>query len=298
LVVPQPVVVDPESFGPSSGGGSDEETRDLLDFDELTPVERWPIRFVRRTFESAALHRVIRVFQRHFSANWIDVSTRNLLHVHGVDRLPRFDRGSSTILVSNHRSFFDLYVVSSVIVKRGLGQRLMFPVRAQFFYDSPLGLAVNGAMSFFAMYPPVFRDRNRVALNRASVDEVIRLLRDGGAFVGLHPEGKRNKSEDPYTLLPARPGVGRIIQSTRGRATVIPVFVNGLGNDIGRQVMGNYLKKGAPVTIVFGKPITFGDMLEGAPSAALHQRISEHALDAVRALGEEERAFRATLPKA
>ncbi len=58
-------------------------------------------------------------------------------------------------MVSNHRSFFDLYVVSSVIVKRGLEQRLMFPVRSQFFYDSPLGLAVNGAMSFFAMYPPV-----------------------------------------------------------------------------------------------------------------------------------------------
>jgi 1-acyl-sn-glycerol-3-phosphate acyltransferase len=276
-----------------------EESRDLLDFvgpGELTAVERWQIRFVRRTFEWAAVDRAIRVLQRQFSANWIDVSTRNLLHVHGVERLPRFDRDSSTILVSNHRSFFDLFVVSSVIVKRGLEQRLMFPVRSQFFYDTPLGLAVNGAMSFFAMYPPVFRDRDRVALNRASVEEVIRLLRDGGAFVGLHPEGKRNKSDDPYTLLPARPGVGRIIQATRGRATVIPVFVNGLGNDIVRQVASNYLNKGAPVTIVFGEPIAFGDLLDGPPSAGLHQRISEHALDAVRALGEEERAIRARLP--
>ena len=284
-------VREPAALVPSPDG----EVRDLLDFEELTAVERWQIRFVRRTFDSAALHRIIRVFQRHFSANWIDISTRNLLHVHGVDRLPRFDRGSSTILVSNHRSFFDLYAVSSVIVKRGVQQRLMFPVRSQFFYDSPLGLVVNGAMSFFAMYPPVFRNRNRVALNRASVDEVIRLLRDGGAFVGLHPEGKRNKSDDPYTLLPARPGVGRIIQSTRGRTTVIPVFVNGLGNDIGRQVAGNYLKKGAPVTIVFGKPIAFGDLLDAPSTPAQHLRISERALEAVRVLGEEERAIRAAL---
>jgi 1-acyl-sn-glycerol-3-phosphate acyltransferase len=271
--------------------------RDLLDFGpgELTAIERWQIRFVRRTFESAPVDKIIRVLQRQFSANWIDLSTRNLLHVEGVSRLPRFDRDTSTILVANHRSFFDLFVVSSVIVKRGIEQRLMFPVRSQFFYDTPLGLAVNGAMSFFAMYPPVFRDRDRVALNRASVDEVIRLLREGGAFVGLHPEGKRNKSHDPYTLLPARPGVGRIIQATRGRAAVIPVFVNGLGNDIVRQVAGNYLKKGAPVTIVFGEPIAFGGLLDGAATPERHQLISEHALEAVRALGAEERVLRAGL---
>ena len=270
-----------------------EPARDLLDFDELTTFERLQIGFVRRTFASAPVDRVIRVLQRRFSANWIDVSTRNLLHVHGVDRLPVFGRETSTILVSNHRSFFDLFVVSSVIVKRGLEQRLLFPVRSQFFYDSPFGLAVNGAMSFFAMYPPLFRDRDKSALNRASVDELIRLLQAGGALVGLHPEGTRSKSDDPYTLLPARPGVGRIIKATRERAVVVPVFINGLGNDLVRQVAGNYLKTGGPVTVVFGHPVKFDGLLDG-PDA--DQRLSDHALDAVRALGEEERLIRAKLP--
>ncbi len=269
-----------------------ETTRDLLDFDELSAVERWQIKFVRRTFASAPVDWVIRVLQRRISANWIDVSTRNLLSVHGVDRLPEFSRNRSTILVSNHRSFFDLFVVSSVIVKRGLEQRLMFPVRSQFFYDSPFGLAVNGAMSFFAMYPPLFRDRNKAELNRASVDELVRLLRAGGALVGLHPEGTRNKSNDPYTLLPARPGVGRIIRATRGRAVVIPVFINGLGNGFVRQVVGNYLKTGGPVTVVFGRPVEFDGVLDD-PGA--DQLISERALDAVRALGEEERIIREKL---
>ena len=277
-----------------SSPDSPETARDLLDFEELTAIERWQIKFVRRTFASAPVDRVIRVLQRRISANWIDLSTRNLLSVHGVDRLPVFDRETSTILVSNHRSFFDLFVVSSVIVKRGLEQRLMFPVRSQFFYDSPLGLAVNGAMSFFAMYPPLFRDRDKTALNRASVDELVRLLRAGGALVGLHPEGTRNKSNDPYTLLPARPGVGRIIRATRGRAVVIPVFINGLGNGLVGQVAGNYLKTGGAVTVVFGHPVEFDDVLEG-PEA--DQRISDRALDAVRALGEEERIIRGQLPQ-
>lgn len=274
---------------------SENTDRDLLDFgeDELTAMERWQIRFVRRTFESSAISRVIRVFQRHFSANWVDFATRNLVRVHGIERLPELDPKGSTILVANHRSFFDLYPVSALLLKRGLGQRLIFPVRSHFFYDSLPGLAVNGAMSFFAMYPPVFRDRNRAALNGASVHEVIRLLRKGGAFVGLHPEGKRSQSDDPYTLLPARPGVGKIIQETRGRVTVIPVFVNGLCNDIGQQIAGNFSKKGELVTIVFGDPVDFGDLLDRAPSQELHLRISERALDAVRVLGEEERVIRA-----
>jgi len=273
-------------------------TRDLLDFGDefLTPVERWQIKFVRKTFESAPFDTAVRFLQRHVGANWIEQSIKNLRHVHGLDRLPRFDRDASTILVSNHRSFFDLYVVTAYLVKRGMPQRLVFPVRSQFFYDKPIGLAVNGLMSFFAMYPPVFRERKRAALNLASLDEVVRLLKKGGAFVGLHPEGTRNKSDDPYALLPAQGGVGRIIQAARGKATVIPVFINGLGNDIVRQVGGNYMKKGDPVTVVFGKPIDFGTMLDGPPSPRLHRRISELTLEAIRGLGEEDRAIRQRTP--
>lgn len=292
-------VVMPDTKEPTRSRSIDDvTTRDLLDFGEefLTPVERWQIQFVRRTFESAPLDRVIRFFQRHVGANWIEQSIKNLRVVHGLDRLPEFGRDESTILVSNHRSFFDLYVVTAYLVKRGMPQRLVFPVRSQFFYDKPLGLAVNGLMSFFAMYPPVFRERKRAALNLASLDEVVRLLKNGGAFVGLHPEGTRNKTDDPYTLLPAQGGVGRIIQASRGKARVVPVFINGLGNDIVRQVGSNYMKNGGPVTVVFGKPIDFGDMLDAPPSPRLHRRISEHACDAIRALGEEERTLRAGLP--
>lgn len=274
----------------------EQEVRDILDFDRdaLSKTERFQIGFVRKTFEpGTAIDRAVRVLQRHVGANWIEQSIKNLRRVRGVERLPAWDPKSSYIVVSNHRSFFDLYVVTAYLVKRGMPHRLLFPVRSSFFYDHPLGLAVNGAMSFFAMYPPVFRERSRAALNLASLDETTRILRRGGTFLGLHPEGTRNKGDDPYALLPAQGGVGRIIQSSR--APVIPVFVNGLGNDIVRQVASNFTRTGAPVTVTFGAPVDFGDMLDLPPSPRLHRKISEHALDAIRTLGEEDRALRAEL---
>ncbi|AKU94324.1 1-acyl-sn-glycerol-3-phosphate acyltransferase [Labilithrix luteola] len=284
---------------PSERRGRSEtsKSRDLLDFgdDVLSPVERWQIGFVRNSFQPGPLDRAIRVLQRHIGANWIEASVKNLRRVHGLDRLPTWDPNKSYVVVSNHRSFFDLYVITAYLVKRGMPHRLVFPVRSKFFYDNPAGFVVNGAMSFFAMYPPVFRERQRAALNLASLDEVVRLLQRGGAFVGLHPEGTRNKGDDPYALLPAQGGVGRIIQAAK--VTVIPAFINGLGNDIVRQVASNFAKSGDPVDVVFGAPIDFGDMLDAPPSPRLHRRISEHALDAIRLLGEEDRAFRVPCAK-
>lgn len=269
-------------------------TRELLEFEDLlSPLERRHIRFVRRSFEPGVLDRGIRLAQRYVGSNWIEGCTKNIRRVHGLERLPRFDPSKSYLVVSNHRSFFDLYVVTGYLVNRDMPHRLVFPVRSGFFYDRRLGLFVNGVMSFFAMYPPVFRERNRAALNLASLDETVRLLRRGGAFVGLHPEGTRNRGDDPYSLLPAQGGVGRVIQAAG--VDVLPVFVNGLGNDLPRQIAGNFTRKGTPIIVNFGAPIDFHGMLDEPPSPRLHRRISELALEQIRLLGEEERAIRAAL---
>lgn len=268
--------------------------RDLLDFDELlSPTERKQIGFVRRSFEPGLLDKTVRLAQRYIGSNWIEHSTRNIRTVNGVERLPQWDPKKSYLVVANHRSFFDLYTVTGYLVNRDMPHRLVFPVRSKFFYDKPLGLVVNGAMSFFAMYPPVFRERSRAALNLASLDETVRLLRRGGTFVGLHPEGTRNQSDDPYALLPAQSGVGRVIQAAK--VDVLPVFVNGLGNDLPKQIAGNFTRKGTPIIVNFGAPIDFGGMLDEAPSPRLHRRISELALEHIRKLGEEEREIRANL---
>ena len=282
---------------PPSGGLPDPVSRsarpDLLALGEahLGRVERAQLRIIRRSFEPGAVDGTLRWFQRRVGARWIDLCTRNLRRVHGVDRLPPLDPSKSYLCVCNHRSFFDLFVVTTVLVLEGMSHRMLFPVRSNFFYDHPLGFLVNGAMSFFAMYPPVFRERQRVALNLAGIDEIVWLLQRGGAFVGVHPEGTRKKDDDPYTLLPAQSGVGRIIRHSR--ATVLPVFVNGLRQSgLVDQVMGNATGKGDPVHVVFGSPVDFGGLLEQPPTPKLYKQIAEKTVSAIRVLGEEEREIR------
>ncbi len=233
--------------------------------------------------------------QRNVGARWIDLATRNLRHLHGLERLPPLDPGKSYLCVSNHRSFFDLYLVTTLLVLRGMPHRMLFPVRSNFFYDRPLGFFVNGAMSFFAMYPPVFRERQRAMLNLAGLDEVVWLLQRGGAFVGVHPEGTRNKDGDPYTLLPAQSGVGRIIR--HARVPVLPVFVNGLEqSDLWKQVTGNMTGRGRRIHVVFGKPVDFGRLLDEPPSPRLYKKVADRALSCIAELGREEREIRAHLP--
>lgn len=263
----------------------------------LSALERAQIRLVRETLRSGPLDRAVRLLQSTVGQWWILAATERLRHVHGLERLPPLDGKSSIILVSNHRSFFDLYVATAVLVRRGLPLRILFPVRSTFFYDHPLGPVVNGLMSFFAMYPPIFRDRKRALLNLASLDETARLLAGGGFFVGVHPEGTRNKTGDPYTLLPPQSGIGRLIRAAG--VPVVPVFVNGLGNDLARQVAGGISGRGTPIHVVFGAPIDFGPLTSAPDGPAAHKRIAEACLSAIRALGEEERALRTqTMPHA
>ena len=249
---------------------------------------------MRRTFEPGRVDAVVRYLQRIVGSTWIHHFTKHLRHVYGLERLPRLDRNQSFILVSNHRSFFDLYVVFGHLVRMRLKHRIVFPVRADFFYTSLLGLFVNGVMSFFAMYPPLFRDRKKLALNPTSLDELAWLLRRGGFFCGLHPEGTRKKDDDPYTFLPAQRGVGRVIHEAK--VPVIPVFINGLlPNDLPRQVASNFDGTGRKIVVVFGEPIDFSDMVAEPGTPKVHQAIADRTLEVIGRLGTEERVFREKL---
>jgi 1-acyl-sn-glycerol-3-phosphate acyltransferase len=274
------------------------ERPDLLEAGKgrLNAVERAQIAFVRRTFEPGLLDRVVRFLQRSVGQGWIHHSTKHLRHVYGLERLPPFEPGESYVLVANHRSFFDLYVVMSELVRRGLQHRIVFPVRSKFFYTNPLGLFVNGVMSFFAMYPPIFRERRQAVLNVPSLAELAWLLRRGGFFAGIHPEGTRKRDDDPYTFLPAQRGVGRVIHDARVK--VIPVFVNGLINDLYRQVKSNFDRTGRKIVVVFGEPIDFSDLFAQKGTPKVHQAIADRTLEVIGRLGQEERGYREKLEAA
>jgi 1-acyl-sn-glycerol-3-phosphate acyltransferase len=261
--------------------------------ERLTRTERLAIRCTRRTFEPGGMDRVVRWCQRHLGATWIYYGIKNLLHVHGVERLPELSPEQSFICVSNHRTFYDMYVVTTYLVRRGLRHRIVFPVRSNFWYDHLAGLVINGMASFFAMYPPIFRERKKLILNTASLDEIVWLLQQGGTFLGFHPEGTRKKDDDPYTLLPAHRGIGRIVQ--QARVPVLPVFVNGIGNQPTVQMAGNFTGKGQRILVVFGEPIDFSDLWDEPATSQLHQRIADRCLEVVMALGQEERLLRKQL---
>src|SRR5450432_2527110 len=257
----------------------------------LSWLERFLIGFVRRTFEPGLWSRAVHFGQCTVGCGWIHHCTKYLRHVYGFERLPALELAQSYILIANHRSFFDLYVVFGDLVHRGLQHRIMFPVRSKFFYDNPLGLIVNGVMSFFAMYPPLFRERKKAFLNPLALEELAFLLRRGGMFAGIHPEGTRKRDDDPYTFLPAQRGVGKVIQDAR--VPVIPVFINGLINDLPKQVMSNFDRSGREIFVVFGAPVDFGDLLDQPRSPKVHQAVADRVMQAVGELGQEERVLRA-----
>lgn len=262
---------------------------------KLSWLERANIAFVKATFQIRWLDALLLWFQRVPGVFWVHHCTKYIRHHTGLERVGPLDTKDALILVSNHRSFFDMFVVNMILYKHGFGQRLLFPVRSNFFYDNPLGFFVNGIMSWFSMYPPIFRDRKRLILNHTAFSELSSALKTGRSC-GIHPEGRRKTDDDPYTLLPAQPGVGRLIYLSR--AKVIPIFINGLGNDLRRQIGGNFDKTGRKIVVVFGPPIDFGPLLDLPPKASTYRALADKTTEAIAALGHEERALRAQLEPA
>jgi 1-acyl-sn-glycerol-3-phosphate acyltransferase len=82
-----------------------------------------------------------------------------------------------------------------------------------------------------------------------------------------------------------------VIRKASG-ATVVPVFVNGLGNDIVAQVKDGLSGTGEPIHMVFGKPIDFGGLREANESPRTYKAIAEKCVEEIGKLGEEERAIR------
>jgi 1-acyl-sn-glycerol-3-phosphate acyltransferase len=112
-------------------------------------------------------------------------------------------------------------------------------------------------------------------------------------MVGLHPEGRRNLTEDPYTLLPAQPGLGEIVH--RARPLVLPVFILGLSNDLLAQARGNFNRSGPPITITFGDPVNLDAYLDATPGPRQSLRIAQAIRSDIEALGAVDRQVRSRL---
>jgi len=256
----------------------------------LDPAEKFGFRLTHR-MNKGALKKFWTFFQRHIGSLWIYLATYNLMNVRGLENFIAADPEKPLLLVSNHRSFFDMYTVSSVIFRRTSRPiTLYFPVRAKFFYDSPVGWFVNLVMGWWAMYPPFFREAkeaNKRGFDKFSLRKLIELSSAGkGNVIGFHPEGKRNLNDDPYSFLPAQPGVGKVIYEAKPQ--VLPVFIAGLNNDLPKQILGNW-RGGEKVRIWFGEPVDLERFYEQRDSVRTHKAIADHLMKEISALGEKDR---------
>jgi 1-acyl-sn-glycerol-3-phosphate acyltransferase len=258
----------------------------------LAPTERAGFRLVR-AMNFGVWKRFWTFCQRHIGSLWIWIGTYNLMNVFGIENVENSDVKRPLMLVANHRSFFDMYTVSSVMFRRTTRPvSLYFPVRAKFFYDNPVGWLVNLVMGWWSMYPPFFRENGEAEkrkFDKFSVRELIRLASKGASHViGFHPEGKRNFSEDPYSFLPAQPGIGKVILNADPQ--VIPVFIAGLGNDLPKQILGNWTG-GEKVRIWFGEPLDLREYQGKRDSVRTHKEIADRLMAEIAKLGEKDREW-------
>ncbi len=225
-----------------------------------------------------------------FSIGWITWCTRNLWQLHGIEKVAGIEARRGVILVSNHRSFFDMFIGGCVLSAcTPHFRRFYFPVRKNYFYDSPLGPVVNIGISGGSMWPPVFRDERR-DLNRIGLAQLADVLHTG-SVVGIHPEGRRSKSDDPYTLRPARPGLGRLVRVVDRDTLVLPYFILGVGNDVKRLIRRNFRpagERGEPVRLWFGEPIRAEELQRITDP----QQITDTVMERIVALGAKDRAAR------
>jgi 1-acyl-sn-glycerol-3-phosphate acyltransferase len=264
----------------------------------LSRIERLAVRFGQLANDDPRAKWLQTQFLRGVSYVWVRAGLAHRMFVEGLDELIALRPETGIMLVANHRSFFDQYamLLSCWMAAVPFAKRLYFPVRSNFFYDRPLGLFVNAAVAAGAMYPPIFRQSDRRALNDEALDRMVEIVRQPGNVLGMHPEGTRGKGPDPYTFLPAQPGVGKL--ALVARPLVLPAFILGLGNNVLNDLRLNYSKDArgsGAIIIVFGAPIDYADLCVEKPRPTLYKKCADRFMAEVGKLALREKVLRAQI---
>lgn len=279
------------------------DNRQLMEYHHLQPtkeelltlsrMERFCFRVTHR-MNQGRWKSLMTFFQRHIGSLWIHISTYNIMNLYGLENFENTSPDRPILLVANHRSFFDMYAVSAMLFRKTKHpMELYFPVRAMFFYDSVLGLFVNFVMGWFSMYPPFFYTKEKREFDKYSMRHLIHICAEGkGHVIGFHPEGKRNLEGDAWTFLRAQPGIGKIIKEANPQ--VVPVFIAGLGNNLPKQVLGNW-RGGERVRIRFGEQLDLSEFMQKRDSVRTHKEIADYLMAKIAELGEEDKKLFGTL---
>ncbi|MFN8583364.1 MAG: lysophospholipid acyltransferase family protein [Gemmatimonadaceae bacterium] len=255
----------------------------------LSPMERFHYRMARR-MNTGAAKRYMSLWMYTLGSIFIRSVTARRTAVFGMDVIHEAPRERPLLLVANHRSYFDMFVVASEVYRHtGVRRNLYFPIMGNPYYAKPFGMIANATVGFWSMFPPLFAAASHKDIDRHSLETLVALLSEGHrTLVGIHPEGGRNRDPDPYTLRRVQPGTGRIIHTAR--PFVIPTFVVGLENTLWDQVAANW-RNPLPIRIHFGAPVDVAPFLDLPAKGSTYKLITDHVMDRVRELMEVDRGL-------
>lgn len=260
----------------------------------LTRVESFNVRLVELWHTVPALSSISTWLARNVAPREFELLFGNLLRDHNFERLRDADYENSILVCANHRSYVDNFAIAIRAMKHIPPHvRMIAPARTEGLFDKPWGIFLNFFLTFMNMYPPVVRSSRGAMWGKRVIQILTDLLLKGRLALFIHPEGGRNKGSDPYDLMSAKPGLGKIIHQSR--ATVFPVFLQGFPRSPKAFVRANY-RKGASsqplVHAVMGEPLDFSAERALPASPEVYRAIGKRLMDAIVEASVEEREIR------
>ncbi len=261
----------------------------------LTMVEHFNFKIIHALNSSPRIRRFLTRLGAIYGKWYVGCCTSNIVLDHGFENFKKANPDKAILLVANHRSFFDQFVISGRLFRLyGPHHNIYFPVRSNFFYDNLLGLLINLKIAVGFMYPPIVRDKKRLKWNNFATDLMVDILQNPANMIGFHPEGTRNQGSNPYSLLPGKPGCGELIY--RARPNVIPVFLQGFPETIWqltRNNLSNFKEKKPIVHMVMGQPMDLSEMLKQPLGRKTYLLISKMVMEGINDLAKKEQEIRA-----
>lgn len=259
----------------------------------LNKVERANVRMVEAWWSVPILSAISVWMGTHVARRQAALATHNLVEYHNFERIRNANFDNGILLCANHRSYIDNFAIAvRAMIYMPSGVRSLAPARAEGLFDRRWSILVNFFLTYMNIFPPVVRSARGALWGKRVIEILSDLLRKGRVAVFIHPEGGRNKGDDPYKLMTARPGLGRIIHSTR--AEVYPVFMHGFPRTGSAYLRAMLRRPAIPsVHAVMGPPIDFAEERARPGSPRLFSEIAQKVNEAIMIVSAEEREIRA-----
>lgn len=183
------------------------------------------------------------------------------LRIIGRENIPR---EGGVIIASNHMSYLDIPLLGYSMFTTG--RRADFMAKKELFSIPVLGFLLRMLGGF-----PI----DRAKYDRVALREAVKRLKAGNMVV-IYPEGTRSIDG---RLQSGKSGVGLIVKMSSKK--VIPVGIKGTDKAL---PVGKWLPKPYPVTITFGEPLDFSNMMEKNDEKSNAEEITDTIMGNIAAL--------------